>query len=90
LTALGNIEGLLQTSIDAAASFGSAQKRIDIQKDFVSELSDSLKAGIGTMVDADMEETSARLQALQVQQQLATQALSIANQAPQNILALFR
>jgi flagellin len=90
LTALGNIEGLLQTSIDAAASFGSAQKRIDIQKEFVSELSDSLKAGIGTMVDADMEEASARLQALQVQQQLATQALSIANQAPQNILALFR
>lgn len=90
LTALGNIEGLLQTSIDAAASFGSAQKRIDIQRDFVSELSDSLKAGIGTMVDADMEEASARLQALQVQQQLATQALSIANQAPQNILSLFR
>lgn len=90
LTALGNIEGLLQTSINAAASFGSVQKRIDIQKDFVSELSDSLKTGIGTMVDADMEEASARLQALQVQQQLATQALSIANQAPQNILSLFR
>jgi flagellin len=90
LTALGNIEGLLQTSIDAAASFGSAQSRIDIQKDFVSELSDSLKAGIGTLVDADMEEASARLQALQVQQQLATQSLSIANQAPQNILSLFR
>ena len=46
--------------------------------------------GIGTLVDADMEETSARLQALQVQQQLSTQALSIANQAPQNLLALFR
>jgi flagellin len=90
LTALGNIEGLLQTSIDAAASFGSVQNRIDIQKDFVSELSDSLKAGIGTLVDADMEEASARLQALQVQQQLATQALSIANQAPQSILSLFR
>ena len=66
------------------------QARIDIQKDFVSELSDSLKAGIGTLVDADMEEASARLQALQVQQQLATQALSIANQAPQSILSLFR
>jgi flagellin len=90
LTALGNIEGLLQTSIEAAASFGSVQKRIDIQKDFVSELSNSLKAGIGSMVDADMEEASARLQALQVQQQLATQSLSIANQAPQNILSLFR
>ena len=90
LTALGNIEGLLQTSIDAAASFGSAQSRIDIQKDFVSSLTDSLKAGIGTLVDADMEEASARMQALQVQQQLATQSLSIANQAPQNILSLFR
>jgi flagellin len=88
--ALGNIETLLQTSINAAASFGSAQKRIDIQNSFVSKLSDSLKSGIGAMVDADMEETSARLQALQVQQQLATQSLSIANQQPQNILALFR
>lgn len=88
--ALGNIETMVQTSIDAAASFGSAQKRIDIQNDFVGKLSDSLKAGIGSMVDADMEETSARLQALQVQQQLATQALSIANQAPQNVLSLFR
>lgn len=90
LAALGNIEGLMQTSIDAAASFGSVQKRIEIQQGFVSALSDSLKAGIGSMVDADMEEASARLQALQVQQQLATQSLSIANQAPQNILSLFR
>ena len=88
--ALGNIETLLQTSISAAAAFGSAQGRIDTQSKFISDLSDSLKAGIGTLVDADMEETSARLQALQVQQQLATQALSIANQAPQNLLALFR
>ncbi|OYU17379.1 MAG: flagellin [Rhodobacteraceae bacterium PARR1] len=88
--ALGNIESLLQTSISAAASFGSAQGRIDTQSKFISDLSDSLKAGIGTLVDADMEETSARLQALQVQQQLSTQALSIANQAPQNLLSLFR
>ena len=88
--ALGNIETLLQTSISAAAAFGSAQGRIDTQSKFISDLSDSLKAGIGTLVDADMEETSARLQALQVQQQLATQALSIANQAPQNLLSLFR
>lgn len=88
--ALGNIEALLQTSIGAAASFGSAQGRIDTQSKFISDLSDSLKAGIGTLVDADMEETSARLQALQVQQQLSTQALSIANQAPQNLLSLFR
>jgi len=88
--ALGNIETLLQTSIAAASAFGSAQGRIDTQAQFVSDLSDSLKAGIGTLVDANMEETSARLQALQVQQQLSTQALSIANQAPQNLLSLFR
>ena len=89
-TALGNIEGMLQTSITAAAEFGSAQKQIDIQSDFVGELSDAMKAGIGSMVDADMEEASARLQALQVQQQLGIQALSIANQQPQNLLSLFR
>lgn len=90
VAALGNIEALLTTSIDAAASFGSVEKRIDIQRDFISELSDSLKAGIGSMVDANMEETSARLQALQVQQQLGVQALSIANQQPQTLLSLFR
>ncbi len=88
--ALADIETMIQLAIDAAASFGSAQGRIDIQNDFVSSLSDSLRAGIGAMVDADMEEASARLQALQVQQQLGIQALSIANQAPQNILSLFR
>ncbi|MEM6499634.1 MAG: flagellin, partial [Pseudomonadota bacterium] len=88
--ALGNIETLIQNSIDAAASFGSVEGRIDTQAEFVSTLVDSLKSGIGTLVDANMEEASARLQALQVQQQLATQSLSIANQAPQSILSLFR
>ena len=88
--ALDNIETLIQNSIDAAANFGSSQSRIEIQSDFISKLTDSLKSGIGTMVDADMEAASARLQALQVQQQLGTQALSIANQAPQNLLSLFR
>ncbi|MFN6925706.1 MAG: flagellin [Tabrizicola sp.] len=88
--ALQAIEGMLQTSIDAAAAFGSAQKRIEIQSEFVGQLTDSLKTGIGAMVDTDMEEASARLQALQVQQQLATQALSIANQQPQGLLSLFR
>lgn len=88
--ALSNIETMIGASIDAAAFFGSAQKRIDIQSEFVTNLSDALKSGIGSMVDADMEETSARLQALQVQQQLGVQALSIANQSPQSILSLFR
>lgn len=88
--ALGSIENMIQTSIDASASFGSVEGRIEIQSDFVGKLSDSLKSGIGALVDADMEAASAKLQALQVQQQLGTQALSIANQAPQNILSLFR
>lgn len=88
--ALTSIETMLTTSISAASDFGSTQGRIDIQASFVGELSDALKSGIGSMVDANMEETSARLQALQVQQQLATQSLSMANQQPQNILSLFR
>jgi flagellin len=89
-SALDNIETMINRAIDASAAFGSAQKRIGIQNDFVGKLTDAMKAGIGSLVDADMEEASARLQALQVQQQLATQALSIANQQPQSILSLFR
>lgn len=89
-SALSNIETMINRAIDAAAQFGSAQGRIDIQRGFVTALSDAMISGIGTLVDADMEEASARLQALQVQQQLGIQALSIANQQPQNLLALFR
>ncbi len=89
-TALGNIETLITAAIDASAELGSSQTRLSIQSDFISKLSDALTTGIGTMVDADMEEASARLQSLQVQQQLGIQALSIANQAPQSVLALFR
>ncbi len=87
--ALGTIEALIDTAIDASASFGSAQGRIETQQEFISNLADSFTSGIGSLVDADMEETSAKLQALQVQQQLATQSLSIANQSPQSILSLF-
>ena len=88
--ALTAIDGLIQQSIDAAAAFGSVEGRIETQTSFVSSLTDSLNSGIGALVDADMEEASAKLQALQVQQQLGIQALSIANQAPQSILSLFR
>jgi flagellin len=88
--ALQAIEFLTQSAIEAAAGFGTSEKRLEIQQEFVSKLTDSLKSGIGALVDADMEEASARLQALQVQQQLGIQSLSIANQAPQNVLALFR
>jgi flagellin len=88
--ALDKIDPLIQRAINAAASFGSAQGRIQTQSEFVSRIMDSLTSGIGALVDADMEEASAKLQALQVQQQLGIQALTIANQQPQNILALFQ
>jgi flagellin len=88
--ALEKIEGLIQTSIDTAAALGSNGRRIETQQEFVGKISDLLTSGIGALVDADMEAASAKLQALQTQQQLGVQALSIANQAPQTILSLFR
>ncbi|MDB2438715.1 flagellin [Hellea sp.] len=88
--ALSNIEGFLQSAIDAAANFGSKQTRIENQVEFVSTLSDALTTGIGALTDSDLEEASARLQSLQVQQQLGVQALSIANSGPQQLLSLFR
>lgn len=89
-TALTTIESLMETAISAATAFGSAQRQIEYQGEFVLSLIDSMTSGIGAMVDADMEAASAKLQALQVQQQLGVQALSIANQSPQLLLQLFR
>jgi flagellin len=96
-TTMAQIDGMLQMVDDAlsavtsaAATLGSVKSRIDLQNDFISKLTDSLDRGIGRLVDADMEEESARLSALQVQQQLGIQALSIANSNAQNILSLFR
>lgn len=88
--ALTDIEALIQTTINTQAALGTAERRVEIQSTFQSTLIDSFKSGIGSLVDADLEAASARLQSLQVQQQLGTQALSIANQAPQSILSLFR
>ena len=89
-SALTAIDGLLNTAINAAAALGSSQKRIENQGEFMSTLVDSITAGVGTITDADMEAASAKLQALQVQQQLGIQALSIANQSAQTLLTLFR
>lgn len=89
-TAVGQLETLLEVAINGGAALGSSAKRIADQSNFVGKLADSLTKGIGSLVDADMEEASARLQALQTQQQLGIQALSIANQAPSAILSLFR
>ena len=89
-TSLDAIDDELDTVNAAAAAFGAAQARIEAQSDFLSKQSDALTNGVSALVDADMEAASARLTALQTQQQLGTQALSIANQAPQTILSLFR
>ena len=79
------------TSMTSAASkLGSISSRIELQTDFLSKLTDSIDKGVGRLVDADMNEESTRLKALQTQQQLAVQALSIANSDSQNILSLFR
>jgi flagellin len=75
---------------DAATNLGSVKQRIGMQKDFVSALRSAIDRGVSQLVDADMNEESTRLQALQVQQQLGIQALSIANSSSQNILSLFR
>ena len=69
---------------------GAQAKQIDAHNTFVSKLSDVLETGVGNLVDADLAKESARLQALQVQQQLGTQALSIANTGPHTSLALFK
>ena len=74
----------------AASSLGAVKQRTNMQRDFVNSLMDAITSGIGTLVDADMNEESTRLQALQVQQQLGIQSLSIANQNSQQILSLFR
>ncbi len=87
---LDDIENALAKMADAAATLGAAKTRIDTQKDFVSKLMDSIDRGVGQLVDADMNKESTRLQALQVQQQLGIQALSIANTNSQNILSLFK
>jgi flagellin len=72
------------------ATLGSQAKALDTQKTFLGKLSDTVEKGIGALVDADLARESARLQALQVKQQLGAQALSIANQAPSIVLSFFR
>ncbi|WP_353644832.1 flagellin [Mesorhizobium sp. WSM2239] len=87
---LGVVESALKDMTTAATNLGAAKSRIDLQKTFTSSLMDSIDRGVGQLVDADMNKESTRLQALQVQQQLGIQALSIANGNSQSILSLFR
>lgn len=87
---ISNVDAALSTMTTAAANLGAAKSRINIQTNFVSNLMDSIDRGVGQLVDADMTEESTRLQALQTQQQLGIQALSMANAGSSSILALFR
>lgn len=89
-TMLATVNTSLTNTNRALARLGSVSKRLDIQATFNTKVTDALTAGIGNLVDADMSVESARLQALQVKQQLGIQALSIANSAPSTILGLFR
>ena len=89
-SALTVIDSALSSVTQKLANLGSSAKRLEVQADFTVKLMDILKAGVGNLVDADMAEESATLQALQIKQQLGVQSLSIANQSPQNILSLFR
>jgi flagellin len=84
------VDAAMQDMNKAAAKLGSIVSRINTQTDFVSKLTDSINSGIGKLVDADMEAESSKLTALQTQQQLAVQSLSIANSSSQSILSLFR
>jgi flagellin len=89
-TMLKAVDMALESVVSSSAKLGSIAMRIDMQEEFVTNLTDSIDSGIGRLVDADMNEESTRLKALQTQQQLAIQSLSIANSASESILTLFR
>ncbi|MDE2495521.1 MAG: flagellin, partial [Alphaproteobacteria bacterium] len=89
-TMVATVQASLTNVNSALAKLSSGSKKFSIQLTFAQKLSDTLTAGIGNLVDANMAQESAQLTALQTKQQLGVQALAIANQAPQSILALFR
>ncbi len=84
------VDTAIKEMTTSATNLGSVKQRVGLQKEFVNSLSQAIDRGIATLVDADMSEESTKLQALQVQQQLGIQAMSIANSSTQNILSLFR
>jgi flagellin len=87
---IGFVDLAIGSMTTAASNLGAIKQRTKLQADFVSALMVAIDQGVGALVDADMNEESTRLQALQVQQQLGIQALSIANQNSQMVLSLFR
>jgi flagellin len=90
LAMITTIENSLNAINLALSKLGTDAKKVDVHRTFVAKLTDELTHGVGNLVDADLAKESARIQSLQVKQQLGIQALGIANQAPQAILQLFR
>jgi flagellin len=90
LTATGALTKAIDATLGQLNQFGSYAKYVSAQITFNNNVMDAQNSGLGALVDADMAKESANLQALQIRQQLGTQALSIANQAPQSLLSLFR
>lgn len=88
--AIAVVDSAIQAMDAKSAAIGSASQQVTGMQSFNSSLSDSLTSGLGALTDADMAAESAKLQSLQTKQQLAVQALSIANQQPQSLLSLFR
>jgi len=90
ITASGTFLNALATLGSQLNTYGSASNYVDNQISYNNDKIDSLNGGLGSLIDADLAKESAKLQALQIRQQLGTQALSIANQAPQSLLSLFK
>ena len=87
---VSRVQKQLNAVSEVESHYAAYQNQIDSQLSYVAKISDNLEIGVGTLTDADMNAESSKLSALQIQQQLAVQGLSIANQANQNLLSLFR
>lgn len=87
---LFGVDAMLEKVISGASTLGAVKTRIDMQAEFAEVLMSSIDKGIGRLVDADMNEASTRLKALQTQKQLAIQSLQIANDNAENVMQLFR
>ncbi|EKE74997.1 flagellin, partial [Oceanibaculum indicum] len=85
--ALATFESAVNTAL---GNIGADTRKLNFQDDFIGKISDAVEVGLGSIVDADLAKESAKLQALQIQQQLASQSLSIANQRPSILLSLFQ
>ncbi|MGV2172219.1 flagellin [Agrobacterium vitis] len=87
---VASVDKMLTSMTDAASTIGATTSRLKLQDSFIKDLSDTIDTGVGRLVDADMNEESTKLKALQTQQQLGIQSLSIANSSSENVMSLFR